>query len=160
QASTDAAATGAALAKLAGPLPRPVQPGELPPLALPWSTASAPWKLPVTGKLLTGFGEVSDAGVTSRGLTFAVASGAEVVAPAAGRVVYAGPFRDYGDVVIIDHAGGWTTLVSGLGALAVKLNQPVGQGALIGAAPPGADRRVTVELRRRGRAVDPVALTG
>lgn len=158
--TTDAATTAATLAKLPGPLPRPAQPGELTPLALPWSSASAPWKLPVAGKLVTGFGEISDAGVTSRGLTFAVASEASVIAPAAGKVVYAGPFRDYGNVVIIDHKGGWTTLISGLGALAVKLNDPVGQGAPIGAAQPGDDRRITVELRRKGRAVDPVALTG
>ncbi len=158
--TTDAATTGAALAKLAGPLPRPVQPGDAPASALSWSIASAPWKLPVTGKLVTGFGEVSDAGVTSRGLTFAVTGGADVAAPAAGKVVYAGPFRGYGNVVIIDHGGGWTTLVSGLGALAVKLNDPVAQGAAIGTAQSGDDRRITVELRRKGRAVDPVALTG
>ncbi|QDZ08794.1 peptidoglycan DD-metalloendopeptidase family protein [Sphingomonas panacisoli] len=160
QVNTDAATTGAALAKLSGPLPRPAQPGEIAPIALSWSTVSAPWKLPVAGKLVTGFGEVSDAGVTSRGLTFAVAAEADVVAPAAGKVVYAGSFRDYGNVVIIDHRGGWTTLVSGLGALTVKLNQTIGQGAPIGAARAGDDRRITVELRRKGRAVDPVALTG
>ena len=160
QTTSDAATTGKALAQLPGPLPRPAQPGEIASGPLPWSTASAPWKLPVTGKLVTGFGEVSDAGVTSRGLTFAVAGEAKIAAPAAGKVVYAGPFRDYGNVVIIDHKGGWTTLVSGLGMLSVKLNDRVGQGALIGAAQPGDDRRVTVELRRKGRAVDPVALTG
>lgn len=158
--TTDAASTGAALAKLAGPLPRPAQPGELPSLALSWSIVSAPWKLPVAGKLVTGFGEISDAGVTSRGLTFAVAGETDVAAPAAGKVVYAGPFRDYGNVVIIDHKGGWTTLISGLGALSVKLDDMVGQGTLVGAAQSGDDRRITVELRRKGRAVDPVALTG
>ena len=160
QVTTDAAATGAALAKLPGPSLRPAQPGESAPLPLSWSVTSAPWKLPVVGKLVTGFGEISSAGVTSRGLTFAVAGEAAVAAPAAGKVVYAGPFRDYGNVVIIDHQGGWTTLISGLGALSVKVNDPVGQGAPIGSAQPGDDRRITVELRRKGRAVDPVALTG
>ena len=160
QVTGDAATTGRALAQLPGPLPRPAQPGEIAPGALPWTSVSAPWRLPVSGKLVTGFGEVSDAGVTSRGLTFAVASEADVAAPAAGKIVYAGRFRDYGNVVIIDHGGGWTTLVSGLGDLSVKLNQILAQGAPIGAAQSGADRRVTVELRRKGRPVDPVALTG
>lgn len=160
KATGDAATTGRALAQLAGPLPRPAQPGEGPPMPLPWTTTSAPWRLPVTGKLITGFGEISDGGVTARGLTFAVAGEADVSAPAAGKVVFAGPFRDYGNVVIIDHGGGWTTLVSGLGTLSVRLNEAVGQGALIGAAQAGEDRRITVELRRKGRAVDPVALTG
>ncbi|THD35914.1 MAG: metalloendopeptidase [Sphingomonas sp.] len=160
QVTSDAATTGRALTQLPGPLPRPKQPGEIAPAALPWTTVSAPWRLPVSGKLVTGFGEVSDAGVTSRGLTFAVAGQADVTAPAAGKVVYAGRFRDYGNVVIIDHGGGWTTLVSGLGDLSVKLNQTLAQGAPIGTAQPGDDRRVTVELRRKGRPVDPVALTG
>ena len=156
----NAATTGRALAQLPGPLQRPAQPGEIVPGAVPWSTASAPWRLPVAGKLVTGFGEVSDGGVTSRGLTFAVASETEVAAPAAGKVVFAGSFRDYGNVVIIDHKGGWTTLISCLGALSVRLGQPVAQGASIGTAQSGDDRRVTVELRRKGRPVDPVALTG
>jgi septal ring factor EnvC (AmiA/AmiB activator) len=160
QTTGNAAATGRALAQLPGPLPRPAQPGEIVSGAFSWTTASAPWKLPVTGKLVTGFGEVSDAGVTARGLTFAVVGEADIIAPAAGKIVYAGPFRDYGNVVIIDHKGGWTTLIAGLGALSVKLNQTVVQGALIGAAQPGEDRRITVELRRKGRPVDPVALTG
>ncbi|HEX4694277.1 murein hydrolase activator EnvC family protein [Sphingomonas sp.] len=160
QVTGDAATTGRSLAQLAGPLPRPAQPGEGPSAPLPWTTASAPWRLPVTGKLVTGFGEVSDGGVTSRGLTFAVAGEADVLAPAAGKIVFAGPFRDYGNVVIIDHGGGWTTLISGLGTLSVRIDEAVGQGALIGAAQSGDDRRITVELRRKGRPVDPVALTG
>ena len=157
QVSTNAATTGKALAALPGPLPRP---GDQPAIPFSWTGATAPWKIPVSGTLVTGFGEISDAGVTARGLTWTVAGGADVTTPAAGRVVYAGPFRDYGNVVIVDHGGGWTTLITGLGTLSVKTGAPVGQGALLGAAPQGDDRRVTAELRRKGRPVDPVALTG
>lgn len=160
EATTDAATTGAALTKLDGPLPRPAQPGEAMPLALSWTSASAPYRLPVTGKLVTGFGEVSDAGVTSRGLTFAASSGVSVLAPAAGKVSYAGAFRDYGQVVIIDHGGGWTSLIAGLGSVSVAAGKPITQGAAIGLAPVGDAPRITVELRRRGRPVDLVPLTG
>ena len=159
ETSTDAAATGRALAALPGPLPRPAQPGEAAPAALPWTTASAPYRLPVSGVLITGFGEVSDGGVSSRGLTFAVAATSNVVAPAAGKIVYAGAFRGYGQVVIIDHGGGWATLITGIGRLAVAAGQSVSQGAPIGNADAG-DARITVELRRKGRPVDLVALTG
>ena len=103
-----------ALAELPGPLPRPAQPGEIAAGALSWTTASAPYRLPVTGKLVTGFGEVSDAGVPSRGLTFAVAGRGRRRRARGGQMVYAGPFRDYGTIVIIDHGGGWTTLIAGL----------------------------------------------
>jgi septal ring factor EnvC (AmiA/AmiB activator) len=156
----DAVATAAALSQLAGPLPRPVQPGEIPPTALPWDAASAPYRLPVDGRLVTGFGEVSPGGVTSRGLTFAVDGEARVIAPAAGKVIFAGPFRDYGLVVIVDHGGGWTSLLSGLGRLDVRVGVPVAKGASLGAAPAGEERTVTVELRRKGRPIDLVALTG
>ncbi|MBN8808993.1 MAG: peptidoglycan DD-metalloendopeptidase family protein [Sphingomonas sp.] len=157
QVSHDGAATARALAALPGPSLRP---GDAAAVALPWATASAPWRLPVDGRLVTGFGEVSDSGVSSRGLTFAVARNAVVVAPSAGRVVFAGPFRGYGNVVILDHGGGWTTLLSGLGAVSVGVGQSIAQGAAIGTAPAGDAPRITAELRRKGRAVDPVALTG
>jgi septal ring factor EnvC (AmiA/AmiB activator) len=158
QVTTNAAATARSLAALPGPLPRPGE-GAEPPLS--WTAASAPYRVPVTGTLITGFGEVSlDAGVTSRGLTWAVPGGADIAAPAAGKIVFAGPFRDYGKIVVIDHGGGWSTLLIGLGTLSVASGERVGQGALLGAAPPGDDRRVTAELRRKGRPIDPVALTG
>ena len=158
QETTNASATATALAALSGPLPRPGEPSD-PPLS--WTGGTAPYRVPVTGKLVTGFGEVSsDAGVTSRGLTWAVPGGADIAAPAAGKIAFAGPFRDYGKIVVIDHGGGWSTVLIGLGTLSVATGQRVGQGALLGAAPQGDDRQVTAELRRKGRPVDPVALTG
>jgi septal ring factor EnvC (AmiA/AmiB activator) len=158
QETTNASATATALAALSGPLPRP---GDATDPPLSWTGGTAPYRVPVTGKLVTGFGEVSsDAGVTSRGLTWAVPGGADIAAPAAGKIVFAGPFRDYGKIVVIDHGGGWSTVLIGLGSLSVATGQRIGQGALLGAAPQGEDRQVTAELRRKGRPVDPVALTG
>jgi len=158
----DETATRASLATLPGPLPRPPRPGEVastlgPPV---WPAASPPYTLPVAGKVVTGLGELSDAGVRSRGLTIATASDAPVVAPAAGKVAFAGPFRSYGTIVILDHGGGWTTLVSGLGATSVAVGAQVAQGATLGTAAKGDDPRVTIELRRRDRAVDMVPLIG
>ena len=157
--TTDATTTGRALGALPGPLPRPDRAGAGAP-PLPWSAASAPYRLPVAGRLVTGFGEVSDTGVRARGLSFAVPEGTDVVAPAAGKVAFAGMFRTYRNVVIIDHGGGWTSLIAGLGALRVRVGDRLGQGALVGVAAGGSDPRVTVELRRRGRPVDLAPLTG
>ena len=152
----DAAAVAAALARLPDPAPRPDSGAAL--ALVGWPGGDPPYRLPVAGRLVTGFGEVSDAGVRARGLTIAAAPGAPVAAPAAGRVVYARAFGDYGVVVIIDHGEGWTTLVTGLGTAAVTRGAHVAQGAAIGQA--GGDGRVTVELRRRGRPVDMVPLLG
>lgn len=136
-------------------------------LALPAPSASPPaaswapaYRLPVRGRLVTGLGEVSGNGVRARGLTFATAAGATVIAPAAGRVRYVGPFRSFGRIVIIDHGAGWTTLVTGLGSVAVRAASDVAAGAPLGRAPAIDGARITVELRRRGRAMDIAQLAG
>ncbi len=90
-----------------------------------------------------------------------MAQGTDVTAPAGGKVAFAGLFRDYQNVVIIDHGGGWTSLISGLGTLRVRAGDRIAQGALIGAAAGGRNEpSVTVELRRKGRPVDLAPLTG
>jgi septal ring factor EnvC (AmiA/AmiB activator) len=132
------------LEQLAEPPPRPVNAGAV--------AGAAAYRLPVQGRLLSGTGELSDAGVHARGLTLEAGPEAEVIAPAAGRVVFAGPFRRYGRVVILDHGGGLTTTITALGTLAVKVGDQVGRGASLGRTGP-ARATVSVELRRDGRPV-------
>ena len=150
------------LAALPGPLLRPARPD----LAMASSPARQrdpggppPYRLPVMGQLVTGMGELSESGVRSRGLTIATQSGALAVAPTAGRVVFAGPYRGYGQIIILDHGGGWTTLITGLQRLSAAVGDSVRQGDPLGNA---ASRRpsITVELRRNGRPVDIVPLVG
>jgi murein hydrolase activator len=143
------AARQASLSRLPGPVPRP---GPAAPAA---TVETLPYTLPVSGRLVTGVGEISDGGVHARGLTFETRAQARVVAPAGGRVVYAAPFRRYGSVVIIDHGRGWLTVLTNLGSLDVRAGQAVARGSAIGRAGAGAPE-VTVELRRNGRPV-PVA---
>ena len=150
-----AGATSADLAGLTGPLPRPLAPGTVLP-----ATAAGVYRLPVAGRLVTGFGEISSAGVRSRGLSFVVAPGAPVVAPAAGVVRYAGRFRGYGIIVILDHGDGWSSLLTGLAAARVAVGERVATGGAIGTAATGDDPRITVELRRRGEPIDAAALVG
>lgn len=142
--------TRAELARLPGPPAIDPAPDGAPP----------PYRLPVIGRLVTGLGEISDNGVRARGLTLAVAPGATLAAPAAGHVIYARPFRAYGGTVIINHGAGWSTLVTGLGAIAVKRGQAIAAGQSIGRAGKGEEPRVTVELRRRDQPVDITALIG
>lgn len=160
--ASDGASTRADLESLPAPLPRPLKPGEaaLPVDAASWSSVAPPYKLPVAGKVVTGLGELSDAGVRSRGLTIEAAAGAQVVAPAAGRVRYARRFRGYGVVVILDHGGGWTSLIAQLADTPLRAGDTVSQGAPIGHAVQGDTARVTVELRRRDRAIDMTRLLG
>ena len=150
-----AQATVGDLAGLAGPMPRPLAPG-----AMPLAAAGAGYRLPVAGTLVTGFGEVSAAGVRSRGLSFRVVAGAPVVAPAGGTVRLARPFRSFGTIVVIDHGDGWTSLLTGLADASVHVGETIGGGAPVGRAGTGEEPRVTVELRRRGRPADIAALIG
>ena len=158
----DEATIRASLAALPGPLPRPPRAGESssPIDAVSWPHDAPPYRLPVAGKLVTGFGELSDTGVRSRGLTLAPDAGAQIIAPAAGRVAYAGVFRGYGNIVIIDHGGGWTSLISGFAATGLHVGEKVAQDDVIGRVGGGDAPRVTVELRRRDRAVDMTPLIG
>ena len=76
---------------------------------------------------------------------------------AGGKVTFAGRYRSFGNIMIIDHGGGWTTLVTNIEELGVAAGAIVAQGALIGRA--GADRpEIMIELRRYGRTIDLLAL--
>ncbi len=116
------------------------------------------YRLPVIGDVVTGFGEVSSEGVRSRGLSIATSPSAAVVAPAAGRVAFAGPFRGYGQILIIEHEGGWTSLIADLGRLSASVGDEVRQGDPVGTALAGNRPRIGLELRKGETPVDIVAL--
>lgn len=143
------------LAALAGPVPRPgtVGAGGMPVATAARAAGPPPYRLPVIGDVVRGLGDVDATGTRARGVTIAAAGGAQVVAPAAGRIVYAGNFRSFGRIVIIDHGGGWTSLITNMIAVSGTVGETVAQGAPIGRAGPGRPR-ITVELRRAGQPVD------
>jgi len=115
------------------------------------------YRLPAAGKVLVGLGERSAVGIRARGLTLATTPGAVVAAPARGRIIYAGPFRGYGDIVILDHGHGWTSLLAGLelvtaeGGALVEAGTPLGHMAK-------HEPRLTIELRHGGRSIDVAAM--
>ena len=111
--------------------------------------------MPVTGPLVSRFGEKTGSGARQQGISIAPRRQAQVVAPAGGRVAFAGDYDGYGRVVILDHSKGWTSLLTGLGSLAVTTGQDVSAGSPIGLAP-SSRPEITFELRRRGKAVDPL----
>lgn len=150
------------LAALSGPVLRPARPdqtGAPPPERPAAASGPPPYRLPVVGQLVTGMGEVSTSGVRSRGLTLATQASAQLVAPTAGRIAFAGPYRGYGQILIIDHGQGWTTLLTGLHRLSVAVGETVRQGDPVGIAGPGRPT-ITIELRRNGRPIDIVPLVG
>ena len=149
------------LARLPGPLLRPERPSESLVVAVE-APAEQPsplpeYQLPVDGRLTAGFGEAVQGSPKSRGVAIAPRAGAQAVAPSAGRVVFAGPYQGFGSIVIIDHGGGWTSLVTGLAQLDTRVGEVLVSGSPLGTA--GAGRPVIgLELRQGGTPVNPLDL--
>lgn len=119
---------------------------------------------PVDGKVEVPFGKV----VNPRFKTVTVQNGVELGAPggapvravAPGRVVYAGWFRGYGNLVIVDHGEGYHTLAAHLASMSTAMGEEVGAGALLGTVGDTGSMRgpsLYFEVRERGRPVDPLA---
>jgi murein hydrolase activator len=118
---------------------------------------SGAYILPEYLKLITGFNELTETGYRERGILLSVEPSADVSAPAAGKVVFAGNYRSYGKVVIIEHGSGWTTLITGMDALSVDNGDAVKQGTIVGNASANTPQ-IGIELRRRGRTIDIVSM--
>jgi len=150
------------LAALSGPIIRPQRPDASQVVAaaqpVPTPTATAPpagLRLPVLGRTLIGFGATNDVGLESRGITLAPRGGAQIVSPARGRVAFAGPYRGFGQIVIVEHANGWTSLVTGLARTSVVAGDELLGGSPLGSAAQ-TNPSVTMELRRDGEPVNPL----
>jgi len=113
--------------------------------------------MPTAGEVALRFGEVSDSGVRSRGVTLHTRPAALITAPAGGRIAFAGPFRDYGQIVIIQHDGGWTSLLTGLSRLDTHVGDRVAASGPVGRMGDSAPM-LTVELRHNGRTMNPLPL--
>lgn len=158
----DAAVVRDALLQLPGPSLRPNRPQNAPlpqetPASARDSSPPPSYRLPAIGDVITGFGELSPSGVRARGITIATPPKATVVAPASGRVAFAGPFRGYGHIVIIEHGSGWTSLIANMKRLSVEAGDRLRQGDPIGGTGDGR-AQLTLELRQQDKPVDIAAI--
>jgi murein hydrolase activator len=119
------------------------------------AAATLAYQLPAAAPVLDGLGAVNDAGVRSRGLTLQTGRGSPVIAPAAGIVRFSGPFRSHDGVVIIDHGGGWASLLVGVTS-SLQPGARVAAGQALGRAL----GPIEVELSRNGTRVSPALIAG
>lgn len=110
---------------------------------------------PVAGTVRTGFGETDEMGAVSQGLTFAARPGATVVTPLSGKVKFAGPFQKYKQILIIEHSGGYHSLIAGLGAIDTVVGAKLDAGEPVGKAESADGAKIYYELRRGGEPVNP-----
>jgi septal ring factor EnvC (AmiA/AmiB activator) len=125
----------------------------------PGATIHAPSNLkwPVSGNILKRFGDHDADGVVSQGLTFAALPGSPVVAPRAGKVVFAGLFRGYGQILILQHDGGYHSFLSGFGRIDAEMGQEVETGEPLGVLPvkSGAKPELYFEWRHNSDPINP-----
>jgi len=113
-------------------------------------------RAPVSGEVIHRFGEKQTDNGTYRGMVFKARAGATVVAPYDGEVVFTGPFRDYGNMVLIKHKNGYISLIAGMGSINTSLNQATIRGEPIGTMPTSGKADAYVELRdASAKPIDP-----
>lgn len=114
---------------------------------------------PVAGMIRTAYGEKDAIGAHSEGITIESAAHGMIIAPMGGIVRFAGPFKNYGNMVIIEHKKDYHSLLSGLHRLDVREGQSVNAGEPVGVLPAssslGGKPTLYYELRQKGRPVDP-----
>jgi len=140
-------------------------PGRLAP-AVAFAATRGHLRLPVNGVKIREFGGSDGAGGTQKGLSIATRNSAEITAPCDGWVVYAGAFRSYGQLLILNAGGGYHVLLAGMERISVDLGQfvltgePVavmGGGSQVSAAVASGARQpvLYVEFRKDGAPIDP-----
>jgi len=112
-------------------------------------------RLPARGSRVGHYGESTGFGPRAQGITLRTRPRAQVVAPHDGRVVFAGPFRNYGLILIISHGERYHSLLAGLSKLQTVVGQSVLAGEPVGVMGGDGKRSLYVELRRKGTAIDP-----
>ena len=123
----------------------------------PFALARGSLLYPVAGRTSGQYGESVRRGMTRKGLIIETRASAQVVAPYGGKVVFAGNFRGYGQLLIIDHGEGYHTLLSGMkridGVMGqyLRLGEPIGVMGNLGANRP----KLYVELRRNNQPINP-----
>jgi septal ring factor EnvC (AmiA/AmiB activator) len=122
--------------------------------------------LPVNGVRIREFGGSDGLGGIQKGLSIAARAGGEITAPCDGWVVYAGPFRSYGQLLILNAGGGYHVLLAGMERISVDLGQFVltGEPVAVMGGPAQVSAAVTtgskqpvlyVEFRKDGAPIDP-----
>lgn len=129
----------------------------------PFGKARGLVPLPVAGTVVSRFGENNANGVNQRGLSIAARPGAQITAPFDAQVLYSGPFRQYGEIVILSLAGGYQMILAGLTGTQAYVGQDLLAGEPVGVLPSereiGASSvgrsQLYMELRYKGEPIDP-----
>ncbi len=120
------------------------------------ATTGLPGKalFPVAGNIKVNYGEYDELGAVSNGITIDARTGGVVVAPMQGTVRFAGPFKRFGQLVIIEHDKEYQSLIAGLARIDTVAGRTIQKGEPIGLL---GDQQAALyyELRQNGVPVNP-----
>lgn len=131
----------------------------------PFARARGLLPLPVTGEISRGFGQKNENGVAQQGVSISARAGAQITAPYDAQVLYSGPFRQYGGIVILGVAGGYQMILAGLEDVEGFVGQEILAGEPIGTlldenqqfgSGSSGRSQLYMELRYKGKPIDPV----
>ena len=127
------------------------------------TAALAPFRLPrgpipAPGRIVTAFGAKTPNGTLSKGVYISTRPSAPVVAPTKGRVMFAGVFRGYGNLVILELPNKDHVLISGMAKISAEIGDEVLAGEPLGEMAPSTSSlpKLYFELRRQGRPINPL----
>jgi septal ring factor EnvC (AmiA/AmiB activator) len=132
---------------------------------IPFTEAKGLLPMPAQGRRVIKFGDKTQYGRQSQGLVLETRHGGQVVSPCDGRIVYAGEFRSYGQLLIINAGGGYHILLAGLSQIDVQMGQFVLAGEPVGVMAPAAKSAegkaqgnapvLYIEFRKNQEPIDP-----
>jgi len=113
---------------------------------------------PAIGRLVGRYGQVTETGLTRKGIDIETRPGAQVIAPYDGQVMFAGAFKGYGQLLIIEHGEGYHSLLAGLSRIDSVMGQQLLSGEPAGIMGGGENEApvLYVELRRNGQPINPL----
>lgn len=141
----------------AKPTPPPIGIGEGNEI-VPITKARGRLPFPAAGHIVGLYGQSADSGLTRKGILIETRNGARVIAPYDGLVVFAGQFRGYGQILILEHGEGYHTLLAGLTRIDTVIGQWLAAGEPVGLmeSPDREAPVLYVELRRNGQPINPL----
>lgn len=115
-------------------------------------------QLPISGIIRVAYHDKDDVGAESKGITIEGRSGGLVIAPLGGKIQFTGMFKRYGNIIIIEHSGGYHSLIAGLDEITGSVGDFVNSGEPIGVLPDSSLNprpKLYYELRQNGTPVNP-----
>lgn len=135
--------------------------------AIAFTDAKGKLPMPVSGDVVRGWGVSDGFGGTEKGLSIGARAGAPVISPTDGWVVFAAPYRSYGQLIIVNAGNGYHIVLAGMEKTSVAVGQFVLAGEPVGTMGNGAAKTAAaiaigatapilyVEFRKDGSAIDP-----